>query len=101
MGFVKATVTQGFLLGLLALALLTVPVQATHVGGSCTGHGAPPLTPCEQPDVPAPGDESKTGTAKVIPQAPKTEKTNYLEEVGAFFGAVGSGMGKGVSAVGS
>ena len=101
MGFVKATVTRGFLLGLLALALLTVPVQATHVGGSCTGHGAPPLTPCEQPNVPAPDDGSKTGTAKVIPVAPKEEEKNLFAEVGAFFGAVGDGMGKGVSAIGS
>jgi DNA-binding MarR family transcriptional regulator len=101
MGFVKATVTRGFLLGLLALALLTAPVQGTHVGGSCTGHGAPPLTPCEAPDVPPPADDTKTGTAKVIPVTPKEEKTDVLEEIGAFFGAVGQGMGKGVAAIGS
>lgn len=101
MGFVKPAVTRGFLLGILALVLLTAPVQATHVGGSCTGHGAPPLEPCNQPDVPPPADDTKTGTAKIIPIAPKEDKSSFLDEVAGFFGAVGQGMGQGVSAIGS
>jgi len=101
MGFVKATVTRAFLLGFLAIVLVTAPVQATHVGGSCAGHDAPGMTPCDAPSVPAPGEESKTGTAKVIPVTPKEEKTDVLAEVSAFFGAVGDGMGKGIAAIGS
>ncbi len=96
----KATVTRGFLLGILALALLSVPVQAVHVDGSCSGH-VEAVNPCDVPSVPPPGEESKTGTAKVIPITPKKEQTDVLAEIGAFFGAIGQGMGKGVSAIGS
>lgn len=96
---VKATVTRGFLLGILVVAFLTMPVQATHVGGTCLDHT--PVDPCQQPDVPGPGEEKKTGTAKVIPQAPPPAEPTFLDEISSLFGAIGEGMGKGVAAVGS
>jgi DNA-binding MarR family transcriptional regulator len=93
------TVPRALLLGLLVVAAAAAPVQATHVGGGCFGHS--PIDPCQKADVPAPGEEKKTGTAKVIAQPPKADEPSFLDEVSGFFAAVGTGMGKGVAAVGS
>lgn len=90
----KAILVRGTLVALVALFLTAGTAAADHVP-CVAGQGH-----CEEPSVPGPGEDKQTGTAKVIPQAPLAEEPSLLEEIGAFLGAVGDGMARGVGAVG-